>query len=118
MTTDATTADTQRRLARLRNRPTLYELAAVHPDGRRYLILYCQRRGRRGLLDAISTDRVRPRLVALTGQDAIRWADRARDGATMGDWRIIWTGRTQRECICADPLDWIGRLEDPETCAP
>jgi hypothetical protein len=53
--------------------------------------------------------------VALTGTSDITFAKRAGDGATMGPWRIRWTGRTQREAANMGRLPWIGDLKETTT---
>jgi hypothetical protein len=93
------------KLTRLQNRATLYELAAIHPDGRRILIAYCGRRSRHGLLDACRGHAAA--LVALTGDKTIGFAPRAAGGATMGDWSIRFTGRTERDAIMEGELNAV-----------
>jgi len=83
---------------------TLYELAAQNGD-RRILLAYCSNRGRRTVWEVARKHA--ERLVALTGAENIEFAKRASDGATMGAWRIRWTGRTQREAV-GSKLPWIG----------
>lgn len=83
---------------------TLYELVAQNGD-QRFLIMYRSNRSRRMLLD--SCRKHGERLVKLTGVADITFAKRAGDGATMGAWRIRWTGRTQREAVGSE-LPWIG----------
>ena len=85
---------------------TLYELAIEKGD-RRFLVMYTSNRSRRLLLD--SCRKHGEKLVALTGADELTLAKRAGDGATMGDWRIRWTGRTQREAQDSK-LPWIGEF--------
>lgn len=70
---------------------TLYELAIENGD-QRILLAYCINRSRRILWKVARQHGIR--LVALTGAENIVFAKRAGDGATMGDWRIRWTGRT------------------------
>jgi hypothetical protein len=94
----------QERLDRLKNRRTLYELAAVLAD-RKVLVAYCGRRGRSGLWHACV--KRGPELAALCGTDRLTFATRAGDGATMGDWTIRFTGRTQRECYIEGELPFV-----------
>jgi hypothetical protein len=91
-------------------RRTLYELAAENGD-QRYLIMYTSNKSRRMLLDCAREHG--ERLVPLTGHENIVFAKRAADGATMGEWRIRWTGRTQREAV-SSKLPWIGDLKELE----
>jgi hypothetical protein len=93
------------RLQRLQNRHTLYELVASHPDGRRFLVAYCGRRGRRGIFTALAGRAAA--MTALTGDDGIKFAARAADGGTMGAWTIRFSGRTQRECYIAGELEYV-----------
>lgn len=78
--------------------PTLYELAAIHPDGRRYLLAYCRIKSRSSLWDTVTSENRVHHIVALVGTKSIDFAQRAADGATMGEWSIRFTGRTAREC--------------------
>lgn len=89
------------------NAPTLYELAAIHPDGRRMLIAYTSRKGRRNLWGAITNDVRRDELVKFFGTTAFRFGKRVADGATWGGWAIRWTGRTQREAVQSGELEYI-----------
>ena len=105
-----TTQDRLNRLARLYNRATCYELAAINVE-RRVLIAYCGRRSRSGLLAAC---RNRGALViALTGSENIEFGKRASDGATMGPWQIRFTGRTERDAIMEGELEYIGSVAQP-----
>jgi hypothetical protein len=88
----------QERLASMTNRATLYEIAMSKGDTR-YLLCYTNRRGRAALFDAVARDAAREAVKSLTGTDQIHFARRSADGATMGEWRIQFTGRTQREAI-------------------
>ena len=103
-------ATAQERLARIRNRQTLYELTIAHPDGRRYLVAYAQSKGRTDLWRSVTSEKRVDRIVKLTGTEEITFAKRAADGATMGDWAIRFTGRTQRDCIVEGELTYIGSL--------
>mgnify|MGYP005823231145 CR=1 FL=1 len=86
-------AERLRRIARYR---TAYELAITNNTDT-YLVRYSASKSRRSLLAncRFSADQ----LVSLTGSEEITWGNRAADGAVMGDWRITWTGRTEREAI-------------------
>ena len=93
----------EHKLARLKNYATRYELAMTR-GGQRLLVCYTSARGRRGILDA-----VRSRVSAMTwrtGVDHIEFAKRAADGATMGEWSINFTGRTQREAYVSGALEY------------
>jgi hypothetical protein len=103
-TMDARTAE---RLERLRNRATLYELAMTRGE-ECILVAYSRLKGRRDIFNLVTADhRVGP-IMARTGADHIEFARRTADGATMGEWAIRFTGRTEREAIIAGELPYIG----------
>src|SRR5579863_4709606 len=84
---------------------TLYELALIKGRSPLFLIMYTSHRGRRTLLDCVYQHR--ESLVAITGADTIKLEKKSADGAMIGEWRINWTGRTQREAATSK-LPWIG----------
>lgn len=92
-------AETLAKLDAIKYHSTRYELTISHPDGRRYLVAYTPRKNRAGIFDAISEATRGPWLVAKTGDQDIHFAKRVADGATMGEWTINFTGRTQRDCV-------------------
>ena len=94
-------------LARIHNRRTKYELVADHPDGRRVLLAYSPRRSRTGIWDAITSNGRREAIVELVGTKTIDFELRASHGATMGDWKIIWSGRTQRDAYIGGELPYV-----------
>lgn len=107
-------ARTLERLERIKNRQTAYELTITHPDGRKFLVCYSCRQGREAIFDAVSNEDRVAAIVKLTGDGDIHFAPRAADGATMGDWSIRFSGRTQRECILGSggpELEYIGNLD-------
>jgi hypothetical protein len=87
---------------------TLYELAIENGDTR-YLLMYCSNRCRRTILEVAQKHCAA--LIRLTGDQGINWLDKAAGGATMGAWRIRWTGRTQRDAASTGKLAWIGDLK-------
>ena len=99
---------TAEQLERIKHYATRYELAAEHPDGRKIRVLYTSRKGRAGILAAL-----RQRFAVLApilgdGQAIpIQWGKRAADGCTAGQWRIRFTGRTQRDAIIAGELEGV-----------
>lgn len=93
-----------RRLNRLKYGRTRYELVAAHPDGRRILVGYTSK-GRRGL--AAMVHKVGNELAAFCGDPYITYSPRVADGATIGDWRINFSGRTQRDCILEGELPFV-----------
>lgn len=94
-----------RQLARIQHYATRYELAAVRGN-ERVLICYTERKNRSGLWSAISSNRAEP-LCRLTGAEEITFGKRAADGGMMGDWKIVFTGRTQRPAILAGELPFL-----------
>jgi hypothetical protein len=91
---------TAEKLARIAKRGTLYELA-ISKGTTSYLICYSPM-SRSMLMKAL---RKQPHeLIALTGSETFDLAKRAADGATMGEWKIRWTGRTHRQSIIEGEL--------------
>ena len=100
------------KLSRLKNYATRYELVASRDNGAdRYLIAYTPRNNRRGLWAAVTEPARAAKLVKLTGSPEITFGKKASDGATMGDWEIRFSGRTQRECYLEGELTYIGELD-------
>ena len=93
-------------LQRIRGSDTLYELVAKHPDGRSYLIRYTHRRSRDALLKNL---RHYGETVARLMGPTVTFASHAADGATVGDWRVSWTGRTERDALRDGELPFIGK---------
>jgi hypothetical protein len=100
-------ARTTKQLESLRNRATLYELAMTRGD-ERILIAYASGKGRQDIWRCVTSDKRVKAIVAKVGTDAIDFAKRAADGATMGGWAIRFTGRTQRDAISEGELPYIG----------
>lgn len=102
-------------LARLTNRATRYEVVAQRPDGTTALVGYTPRRTLSGLRDAAGN----------RGTELVAWLD-APPGAEMS-WRrgctdtvqitgggiVRFSGRTQREAICAGALPSITQGATP-----
>jgi hypothetical protein len=100
-----------RRLERLRNCWTSYEVELALPDGRRMLVCYTQRRSLAGLREVIR-GRWEPlvRAVGIPGSPI-------HDTPVMRDGRaykfengsvVRFSGRTQREAIISGELPYIG----------
>jgi hypothetical protein len=99
----------QEKLERLHNRPTRYELIAERGETR-ILIAYCMRTGRHSILSACRQHGAALiSFMGITDQDMITFPKPARLGAKIGDWRVHFSGRTQRESIQSE-LPWIGNL--------
>ena len=97
----------QEQIDRLRNRRTAYELIADN-GVRNILVCYSTSRSRQSLWQ-IATKRAE-HLASLTGTDVITFASRSADGATMGDWRIRWSGRTQIQALQEGAYPYVGSL--------
>lgn len=95
------------KLARLHNRATLYELTMSHGD-EHILIAYASNKGRTMLWKCVTSEERVHQIIARTGTEEITFAKRAGDGATMGEWSIRFTGRTQRDAIGEGELPYIG----------
>jgi hypothetical protein len=94
----------EQKLARLQHYATRYELAAIRGN-ERVLIVYTPRKNRQVLWASL---RERAEAVcALTGASEVTFGKKAADGATMGEWRICFTGRTQREAIIEGELPFV-----------
>jgi hypothetical protein len=98
----------QKRLERLKNYATRYELALTRGN-ESYLVVYTSRRNRAGILAAIR-DRAK-RIVEITKSENLVFAKRAADGAMVGEWKLYFTGRTQREAYLNGTLPFIGTDE-------
>lgn len=87
---------------------TRYEITATHPDGRAFLVAYTPRLSRPGLLKAIEvrTADVIAKLGVAAG-DKLDVHLRPRIHATVDQWRIGFTGRTQHEAKIAGELPFI-----------
>lgn len=111
---------TLRRLKRLQNRLTAYEVEIVHPDGRRVLLCYTENKSKHGIMQAIGK----------RGRAVIAFLDMD-DGATMhvdrgsqeirvdGGGIVRLTGRTERDAIFSrNELPYVGTLTRSECDAP
>ena len=92
------------KLESLRNRPTKYELIAVSPENQPVLAGYCSH-GKNNILSMLR-------------KNGEQWASRikaddmvtfAKDGrsAQLGQWKVYFSGRTQREAIILGELPWF-----------
>jgi hypothetical protein len=98
----------EEKLARLKNYRTRYEVAMTN-GSERYLVVYMSARSFRRLLSAVQEKL--EKIVAIAKADV--WMD-GKGGLTAGDWKIAFTGRTQREAILGGELQFIGRMEAHE----
>lgn len=103
--------NTMDRLERLQNQPTRYELVLERGEIR-IRICYSMRTGRHSLLTACQKHG--QTIVDLIGMDdkaQMVFLKPAALGAQIGEWRIHFTGRTQRDAISTrSELPWIGDM--------
>jgi hypothetical protein len=99
------------KLERLRNRRTLYEVAAIRGESR-VLISYAGQHSRHGLMKAISIHGQQiVDVFQLPATARMTFGEKASDGVTLpGGIVIRFTGRTEREAILSGELSFIGEL--------
>lgn len=107
MTTQTTAPrDQLERLARLKNYATRYEIRGTNTEtGQTVLIGYTAQKSRAGILAMCRKNGAE--IVARLRGDSLEFGKRAADGATLGHWRIGFSGRTQREAIIAGELPFF-----------
>ena len=88
--------DVGRRLERLRNYSTRWELVAAGPDGQYYLITYLAGKGRNKILDNLQA--VGERLFELTNTVSLDWNTKQKTWTSDTGW-TFGIGRTQRDAI-------------------
>ena len=88
--------DVGRRLERLRNYSTRWELVAAGPDGQYYLVTYLAGKGRNKILDNLQG--VADRLFELTNTVSLDWNTTTRCWTSDSGW-TFGIGRTQRDAI-------------------
>ena len=105
------TPEQVRRLARLQNRRTCYEVEIVHPDGRRALLCYSEASSMSAVRQAI--EKRGRSVIAFLGMDdaaAMTW-QRGRREVRIGGAIVRFTGRTQRDAIMSGKeLPYVGTL--------
>lgn len=96
------TAEQLAALARLQNRPTLYEIEIVAPDGRKALLAYASRKTGAGLRDAVY-QRTDPLLTFLAAQQNARIEPtkgcRYHTHTITGGGLVRFSNRTKRDVI-------------------
>ncbi len=104
----AFTPEQLRRIARLKNRDTLYEAEIVRADGARVLLAYCRKSGS-GLREAL---RKRTEAVVrfLGGPKAITWGRGTAPVEIEGGGSIRFSGRTERDAIVEGELPYVGNV--------
>ena len=88
--------DVERRLERLRNYSTRWELVAAGPDGQYYLITYIAGKSRNKILDNLQA--AGDRLFELTNTVSLDWNTTTRCWTSDNGW-TFGLGRTQRDAI-------------------
>ncbi len=78
------------------NTPTRYEIVATNAkDGRKVLVGYTPRKGREGIFQMLAKNG--EAWVKFSGAEDITFGKRVSDGAVSGDWKLNFSGRTQRD---------------------
>lgn len=100
-------------LAALRNHKTRYELVLTNGIDT-YLVCFTSRKSQRGIFDAYLDHKRRKAIHKITG-NIIPFAQKLKDTEKWpaGQWRMAFTGRTQRECILGNEHPFIGRDAAP-----
>lgn len=98
------------KLEAIKNRATRYELV-IERGAERLRLCYTGRKNRNGIIDAIRRNGAE--LVDLTGAESFKLGSGncAGPSVLLGDWRICFSGRTQREAIIAGELRWFASQE-------
>jgi hypothetical protein len=113
----AFTPEQLRRLERLHNCATLYEIEIVRGDGTRALLCYGQW-NKRQMMDALWR-RSESALAFLGVESVCIERPRGANSLVLGDAVIRPTGRTQRDAITAgDELPYVGTLHPPAKDQP
>lgn len=94
--------------------PTRYEITARHPDGREFLICYqAYHKSASALMRAV---RERGQTIidklAITDSDSAKLTKSWPAHLTLGQWRLGYTGRTQRD-VANSRVEWqfIGEVQ-------
>lgn len=104
------TEEQERKLSRIKLYATRHELVLSHADGRKYLLCYVVNSARRNTIFSIVSERAKD-LIRVVGVEnpIIHFAKRKADGATIGEWKVAFSGRTQRQAIIEGELTYIGK---------
>jgi hypothetical protein len=87
--------------------PTRYELA-MERDNQKFLVCYSARMGRHAILQSLRNRAPEVLQVGqITDDDMLTWKKPASQGAMLGNWRVYWTGRTQRQAISEGELPFV-----------
>ena len=96
------TKEQERKLIRIKHYATRYELILAN-RGDSYLVVYSSSRSRGVVFDSVH--KWAQQIIAITGEDEMKMV---KGGATLGDWKVRWSGRTQREAILEGELPFVG----------
>ena len=96
--------DADSRLERQQYRSTKYEILAAH-NGTTRLVLYTGGKSRSALIGAVRQRAAE--LVKFCNAEEFTLGERASDGVQIGDWQIIYSGRTLREAISDGEFPFI-----------
>jgi hypothetical protein len=92
------------------NEPTRYEVALVNAtSGRKILVRYTAGKSGRDLISQMQD--AAERIVKITGANEWKFVDRKKRlaGIEIGpDWKLVFTGRTQRDARSEGEIEWIG----------
>lgn len=97
----------QEKLERLHRRGTAYELTAKMPNGKSYLVGYCQH-GKLNILNMLRKNGEKW-ATRIKAEDQITFAKNGRS-AIMGEIEIRFTGRTQRDAIICGEYPWFEEI--------
>jgi hypothetical protein len=107
-------ATLERKLARISNRQTRYEVLALHPENYRSMLIgYTSRHSLRGLVDIFYQNAAAfIRLVGETRGTRV-------DGKVVCDngWIVQISGRTQREAYLSGERPFVGSLDSLDLLA-
>jgi hypothetical protein len=98
------TAEQERKLLKLKNCHTRYELVLTNGT-QRYRVCYSAQHSRRGII--AGTRENYDAVIEITGGAAPFVAEPS-DVFHGNEWRVLFSGRTQRACILDDELVWVG----------
>jgi len=98
------------KLERIKRYGTRWELVLVTPAGEQILLRYTAQHTRRGIIEQIRYHGAR--LVELTGAEQFdslgEWKGR---GISLGEYRVRFSGRTQRDAILQGELPYISEVQ-------
>lgn len=92
------------KLARIQNRDTRYEVRATN-GSQSVLVGYTPRKGRAGIHSIVTKHA--EAITRFMDADSIYFERRAADGAKMGNWKINFSGRTQRDAYIGGELPFF-----------